>query len=410
MAFSDDALSAQSCCEICGVELGDKIVIQEFADGSLARLCPECAAGAALEERRQPTPRSSDDVGTDEHGDGPWPGEQSDGPWPDERGEASAAQSVDTDPLERTREILMPVGDLIDLQAEMQGTLERLAGSLERFAAEYITEAQEKTAAESRLRTLEYELDVTRARLQEAEFALTGVVSAASQSDQLPDVTDVLAAEQPEPARTPAGADAPVAGPLPPPLEESPAASVAPSPVETPSPLDTEPSDSPPAPVAAEGEEDSSAFRIEEVQAAQRYYNESPFTSRVRDVHRSLGRPKVNLTKVPSGEPRAIVTIAWDIVWYQYLIHLQRDLPSSNERVMLHREGMDLDELAFYFKEKNAVVNEDGRLDASELEVRLLSDPDALITEMTAEEKRLLEDATEEIWDQRVAPEFKWDD
>ncbi len=71
---------------------------------------------------------------------------------------------------------------------------------------------------------------------------------------------------------------------------------------------------------------------------------------------------------------------------------------------------MDLDELASYFKEKNAVVNDDGRLDASELEVKLLSDPEALITEMTPDELHSLEDATEEIWDQRISPEFKWDD
>jgi hypothetical protein len=28
---------------------------------------------------------------------------------------------------------------------------------------------------------------------------------------------------------------------------------------------------------------------------------------------------------------------------------------------------------------------------------------------MTPDEERALEDATEEIWDQRVSPEFKWD-
>ena len=142
MAFSDDALSAQSCCEICGIELGDEIVIQEFADGSLARLCPECAAGAAFEERHHSTPRPSDDVGTDKRSDSPQAGKRSDSPWPDEREEAPALKSADTDPLERTREILMPISDLISLQTEMQGALERLAGSLERFAAEYISEAQ----------------------------------------------------------------------------------------------------------------------------------------------------------------------------------------------------------------------------------------------------------------------------
>jgi hypothetical protein len=85
-------------------------------------------------------------------------------------------------------------------------------------------------------------------------------------------------------------------------------------------------------------------------------------------------------------------------------------LPSSADRVTLHREGMDVEELAFHFREKNAVINDDGRLDASELEVHLLSDPSALITEMTPEERQVIEDATEEIWDQRIAPEFKWDD
>ena len=58
----------------------------------------------------------------------------------------------------------------------------------------------------------------------------------------------------------------------------------------------------------------------------------------------------------------------------------------------------------------STIVDEDGRIDASELEVALLSDPSALITDMTPEEERALEDATEEIWDQHTSPEFKWDD
>jgi hypothetical protein len=43
------------------------------------------------------------------------------------------------------------------------------------------------------------------------------------------------------------------------------------------------------------------------------------------------------------------------------------------------------------------------------LEVRLLSDPSMLITEMSPEEERALEDATEEVWDQQISQEFKWD-
>jgi hypothetical protein len=151
-------------------------------------------------------------------------------------------------------------------------------------------------------------------------------------------------------------------------------------------------------------------FRIDEVQAAQRYYNESPFVNRIADVRRSLGRPKANVTRVAGETSLAFVTIMWDIIWYQYLVDLRRDIPLSAERVCLYREGMDLDELAFYFREKNAVVNDDGKLDASELEVRLLSDPSALIPEMVSEETVLMDDLTEEHWGSRVAPEFKWDD
>jgi hypothetical protein len=151
------------------------------------------------------------------------------------------------------------------------------------------------------------------------------------------------------------------------------------------------------------------SFQLAEVQLAQRHFNDSQFINRIRDVRKSLGKPKANLTKLIGEEPRALLTVAWDIIWYQYLIELRRGIP-TDERVTLHREGMDLDELTGIFKERNASIDDEGRLDASELEVKLLSDPSTLITEMSVEEERALEDATEEIWDQKTAPEFKWDD
>lgn len=160
-----------------------------------------------------------------------------------------------------------------------------------------------------------------------------------------------------------------------------------------------------PAPANGHGE----AFSLEEIRWAQRVFNESAFTARVRDIRHSLGRPMANLFRVAGPEPRALVTIVWDIVWYQYLVNLRRDAP-ADQKVALFREGMDLDELAPHFREKNASIDDEGRLDASEREIQLLSDPSFLITNMSDEEERALEDATEEIWDQRVSPEFKWDD
>ena len=403
MAFPDDVFPLDDCCEVCGAALEDEIVIQEFADGSLARLCPECAAGAALGGDRL----AADHFHADDN--------------PLQTTLASDVPTDQPDPLDKTRELLMPVTDLISLQGDMQAALGRLAASLEQFAAGMITETQDKTATvESRLETLERELEKTRTRLRETEFLLTmatastgvpastAAPSPATASTPTPSPAEVATSE---PQSAPAGAE-PVA-----------ATSAAPVPVESARPIP--PPDEMPvsataapagaAPAAAAPPEASSdaetphGFRLEEVQAAQRLFNESPFTGKTRDVRRSLGKPRANLARAVGAEPRAFITIAWDIVWYQYLVDMRRDIP-SDERVVLFREGMDLDELADHFKEKNALIDDDGRLDASELEVRLLSDPSALITEMTPDEERALEDATEEIWDQRLAPEFKWDD
>jgi ribosome-binding protein aMBF1 (putative translation factor) len=478
MAFTDDVFPPDDLCEICGARLDDEIVIQEFADGSLARLCGECAAGATL--------------GT----------EQPLGHDPLEPSRESQAPA-DADPLERTRELLTPVVDLIGLQREMQGALERLAASLETFAAGVLTDSRDKTATvEDRVQGLERELEQTRARLREAE-ALLGAAATTSSGDTAPPegtggvaaeaafvstVAEVSsAAERPQPsgsapvfeAASTAGASAPAGagvaaeaaqagdmGEAGGEVEAGPAteaggeveagADIEASPnVGVAWPSDEAPTESPPmfgaieepppvVPVSATSEAESRpegapsawpagaepaesageaapsipsspvegarhVFRIEEVQAAQRYFNESPFTGKTRDVQGSLGRPRANLTRAAGSEARAFVTVYWDIVWYQYMVDMRADIP-GDQRVVLHREGMDLDELAPQFKEKNATIDDSGRLDASELEIKLLSDPTTLITEMTPDEERALEDATEEIWDQRIAPEFKWDD
>jgi hypothetical protein len=455
MDSPNEIFPAEDRCEVCGGKLGDEVVIQEFADGSLARLCAECAAGAALDERYEareklpaPPPDQSSGELTEESPEGASAESSEDAPersseessgviWPEEPAEMAAARAAEMDPLERTRELLMPVTDLITLQSDMQTALQRLAASLERFATETLVESQDKTALESRLQMLERELEKTRARLEETEFLLVSTMETApgalagitAEVDAAPEAepgapeavaTDIAAETEAEAvlADTPDHTAEITTGAESPSAEEDLWTSVAATQAEEPPEAEATAPEPPPAysavaepvPPPSDQQAHGTGFRIDEVQAAQRYYNESPFTSRVRDVSQSLGKPKANLTRIPGAEPRAVVTIAWDIVWYQYLVDLRRDLPSTHERVVLHREGMDLDELAYYFREPNALVNDDGRLDASELEVRLLSDPSALITEMTADEMQALEDATEEIWDQRVAPEFKWDD
>jgi len=181
MAFPEDVFPPDECCEICGIQLDDEVVIQEFADGSLARLCPECAAGAVFD----PEPR---------HGSGQFPDE--------EPVEASAgatgpseAGAADTDPLELTKELLMPVTDLIALQVEMQGALERLAASLERFATGVIVESVDKSAdVDSRLKSLENELERTRARLRDAESLLVSAGEVAPAASTTASMTGPISA------------------------------------------------------------------------------------------------------------------------------------------------------------------------------------------------------------------------
>lgn len=466
MAFPDDVFPADDDCEICGARLGDEIVIQEFADGTFARLCPECAAGATFGRESDTAP------GSDVSGE-PWPAPAAADAATPAASVASTSSALGTadgmdevDPLEMTKELLMPVADLIALQGEMQAVLARVADSLERFATGLITDSMGRTATvENRLRSLEAELERTRNRLREAESLLvatnTGVTGPGSTG-----VTGPTAMQGPPPVYMPAPA---MAAPI---EEASKAGTTAPAPdlwesltwdagaraaasadsaafaaadqaatpsVETggdaavePAPEaavfgTSAPAETPvPAPAAAidaaayqaqapsgpavpcpprEGE----VFTLEEVQWTQRYFNDSPFTLRMRDVRRSLGRPRANLSRLAGGGARVLVTICWDIVWYQYLVDITRE-PVTGERVSLFREGMELEELNECFRQKNASINDDGRLDASELEVQLLSDPTVLITELPPDAEKALEDATEEIWDQHAAPEFKWDD
>jgi hypothetical protein len=496
MSFPDDTLASEDRCEICGVELGDEIVIQEFADGSLARLCPECAAGAALEALESYAPPLADEAaesdlldaseppfvfpepeeeftegsGEDAEEDdllaeetlGPTLADESPSAQPVAQAAEKSAPSpipAASDPLDKTRELLDPVVDLITLQQEMQAALHRLAASLQVFASDVISEKLDKAVTvESRVEALERELELTRARLRETEALLAAATASAAgppRGAAGAPATDVppAAGSGAEPARTefavpPIETTVPeFAPPEPPPsllpleteptletvqpaggddfpsaaedTEESPAGAAAPvsgaaraagvEPAAEPGPPPALPLVPPPGAAEIPRHLEYHAFELAEVQIAQRYYNESAFTARIRDVRRSLGRPRANLTKLPGAVPRALLTIAWDIIWYQYLIDLRRDIP-SDQRIVLHREGLDLDELAGYFKEKNASIDDEGRLDASELEVKLLSDPTVLLTEMTPEEEQALEDATEEIWNQRTAPEFKWDD
>ena len=145
-----------------------------------------------------------------------------------------------------------------------------------------------------------------------------------------------------------------------------------------------------------------------DVYTVQRVFNDSVHIEKMRSVRRSLGRPLVNIAKVAAPDPRALLTVAWDIVWYQYFVGLSGD-PEVPE-ITLFAEGMELSELPDQLKEANATIDDHGRLDASELALSLEHDHPANEANVDDAEDRRLEDATEEIWGNTSLPEFRWDD
>jgi cytochrome P450 len=85
-------------------------------------------------------------------------------------------------------------------------------------------------------------------------------------------------------------------------------------------------------------------------------FNESAFRRTIAGIAKSLGAPKASI--VPLGASAEIVlTVAWDISWYQYRI--TRD---SGQPVRLAERGRDPRELEAMFTGWNAELKPDGRI------------------------------------------------
>jgi predicted RNA-binding Zn-ribbon protein involved in translation (DUF1610 family) len=91
------------------------------------------------------------------------------------------------------------------------------------------------------------------------------------------------------------------------------------------------------------------------VDAADRF-NASQYRRTVGGIARSLGTPRVSIHALSGVNPDVVVTIAWDISWYQYRV------TADSAPVRLAERGHDPDELDASFTEWNAHVDEDGRV------------------------------------------------
>jgi hypothetical protein len=92
------------------------------------------------------------------------------------------------------------------------------------------------------------------------------------------------------------------------------------------------------------------------VEAAE-LFNASAFRRTVAGIAKSLGEPKASVVPLSGVNAEVVVTVAWDISWYQY-----RVTPESGQPVRLAERGHDPRELENMFTSWNAKLTPEGRL------------------------------------------------
>jgi hypothetical protein len=86
-------------------------------------------------------------------------------------------------------------------------------------------------------------------------------------------------------------------------------------------------------------------------------FNASPYRRTVGGIAKSLGRPNVSVVPLSGVNTEVVITVAWDISWYQY-----RVLFDSAQPVRLAERGHEPGELEHSFRTWNARVDGDGRV------------------------------------------------
>jgi len=86
-------------------------------------------------------------------------------------------------------------------------------------------------------------------------------------------------------------------------------------------------------------------------------FNESAFRRTIAGIAKSLGTPKASIVPLSGTNSEVVLSVAWDISWYQYRI-----TPDSAQPVRLAERGHDPRELESMFTSWNAKLTSDGRI------------------------------------------------
>jgi hypothetical protein len=92
------------------------------------------------------------------------------------------------------------------------------------------------------------------------------------------------------------------------------------------------------------------------VEAAE-LFNASAFRRTIGGIAKSLGAPRVSIVPLSGVNTEAVITIAWDLSWYQYRVSFD-----SAQPVRLAERGYELAEVDGMFASWNAKLSQDGRL------------------------------------------------
>jgi len=91
--------------------------------------------------------------------------------------------------------------------------------------------------------------------------------------------------------------------------------------------------------------------------AAAELFNTSAARRTIAGIAKSLGEPRASILQLSGVNTEVVVTVAWDISWYQY-----RVTAGSAQPVRLEERGHDPGELETSFTNWNAHLGGDGRL------------------------------------------------
>ena len=113
----------------------------------------------------------------------------------------------------------------------------------------------------------------------------------------------------------------------------------------------------PDEPVVAEPILRRLSAREQQLVEAADIFNASDYRRTVGGIAKSLGKPRASIVPLSGVSGELIVSVAWDISWYQYRVS-----PESAQPVRLAERGHELADLEASYQRWNAKVEDDGRL------------------------------------------------